>query len=170
LTDESAYVRAEFMAKLDTKGSVPAYVASAKPYREYFGEKILGTITDELIRPDPRSRLAYDTPEFRGYEVALDVLPDVALYGILLLPKDLKKGEKRPVVVCQHGLEGRAQDVVAGDRTSYRDFAARLARRGFITFAPQHLYRGGDRFRTLQRKANPLGKTLFSVMVAQHRQ
>jgi hypothetical protein len=39
-----------------------------------------------------------------------------------------------------------------------------------VVFAPQHLYRGEDRFRTLQRKANPLKKSLFSVMVAQHRQ
>jgi Dienelactone hydrolase and related enzymes len=48
--------------------------------------------------------------------------------------------------------------------------ATRLAQRGFITFAPQNLYLYGDRFRTLQRKANPLGKTLFSVIVPQHRQ
>ena len=34
----------------------------------------------------------------------------------------------------------------------------------------QHLYLFGDRFRTLQRKANPLKKTLFSLMVAQHQQ
>jgi putative membrane-bound dehydrogenase-like protein len=170
LIDESAYVREDFLAKLNTKQGVGAYMASAKPYREYFRDQILGRIEDEPSPPNPRSRLAYDTPEFRGYEVALDVLPDVVLYGILLLPKDLQKGEKCPVVVCQHGLEGRARDTVEGDRTSYRDFAARLARRGFITFAPQHLYRGGDRFRALQRKANPLGKSLFSVMVAQHSQ
>ncbi|MFM2095413.1 MAG: hypothetical protein RIS70_2537, partial [Planctomycetota bacterium] len=42
--------------------------------------------------------------------------------------------------------------------------------RGFITFAPQNLYIFRDRFRTLQRKANPLGKTLFSVIVPQHQQ
>ncbi|MBI3861059.1 MAG: hypothetical protein HY290_04105, partial [Planctomycetia bacterium] len=121
-------------------------------------------------KPAPRSRLAYDEPAFRGYQVTLDVLPGVILYGILLVPKDLAPGERRPVVVCQHGLEGRAESTVQGDNTSYRDFAARLARRGFITFSPQHLYRSGDRFRTLQRKANPLGKSLFSVMTAQHRQ
>ncbi|MEX0792474.1 MAG: hypothetical protein WD045_05025, partial [Pirellulaceae bacterium] len=42
--------------------------------------------------------------------------------------------------------------------------------RGFITFAPQNPYIFKDRFRTLQRKANPLGKTLFSVIVPQHQQ
>ncbi|MEX0641340.1 MAG: dienelactone hydrolase family protein, partial [Pirellulales bacterium] len=89
---------------------------------------------------------------------------------ILLVPKDLKEGEKRPVVVCQHGLEGRPQHVVEGDQAAYHDFAAKLAERGFITFAPQNLYIFQDRFRTLQRKANPLGKTLFSVIVPQHQQ
>jgi len=39
-----------------------------------------------------------------------------------------------------------------------------------ITFAPQNPYIFGDRFRSLQRKANPLGKTLFSIIVPQHQQ
>jgi hypothetical protein len=82
----------------------------------------------------------------------------------------LKPGDKRPVVVCQHGLEGRPQQLVEGDHRAYHDFAARLAERGFVTFAPQNLYIFGDRFRTLQRKANPLKKTLFSVIVPQHQQ
>ena len=46
----------------------------------------------------------------------------------------------------------------------------RLAEQGFVTFSPQNLYIFGDRFRTLQRKANPLKKTLFSVIVPQHQQ
>ena len=49
-------------------------------------------------------------------------------------------------------------------------FATRLAERGFITFAPQNLYLFKDRFRTLQRKANPIKKSLFSVIVPQHQQ
>ena len=56
------------------------------------------------------------------------------------------------------------------DNPAYNQFAVRLAERGFITFAPQNLYIFKDRFRTLQRKANPLGKTLFSVIVPQHQQ
>ena len=49
-------------------------------------------------------------------------------------------------------------------------FAARLAERGFVVFAPHNPYRGGDKFRVLQRKANPLGLSLFSVIIAQHEQ
>ena len=74
------------------------------------------------------------------------------------------------MVVCQHGLEGRPQDVVTGNSQYYRDFAANLADRGFITFAPQNLYIFTDRFRSLQRKSNPLKKTLFSTIVPQHQQ
>jgi len=50
----------------------------------------------------------------------------------------------------------------------YRGFAARLAERGFIVYAPQNPYIGGDAFRVLQRKAHPLGWSLFSIITAQH--
>ena len=70
--------------------------------------------------------------------------------GILLLPKDLREGEKRPVVVCQHGLEGVPMDTISKTVDGfkyYSAFTAELANRGFITYAPQNPYRGGDRFR-----------------------
>jgi hypothetical protein len=68
-------------------------------------------------------------------------------------------------------LEGRPQDVIGQQGYQYyKAFASQLASRGFITFAPQNLYIFGDRFRTLQRKANPLKKTLFSIIVPQHQQ
>ena len=50
------------------------------------------------------------------------------------------------------------------------DFAARLAERGFVTFAPHNLYRGEDRYRWLDRKANTVKATLFSFIIAQHDQ
>ena len=100
----------------------------------------------------------------------LDVWPDVFAYGILLVPKDLNPGERRPVVVCQHGLEGRPRDVAdpAVDNAYYHHFAARLAEEGFVTFAPQNPYIGHDRFRLIQRKAHPLKLSLFSFILGQH--
>lgn len=169
LLRESPYVRQAFLAKLDTS-SPEAHRLSAVGYREFFAREVIGEFADPLLPPQPRSRLILDQPKWRGYEVVLDVWPDVFAYGVLLVPKDLREDEKRPVVVCQHGLEGRPLDTIQGDHWAYHDFAARLAERGFITFAPQNLYLFGDRFRTLQRKANPLGKTLFSIIVPQHRQ
>ena len=50
----------------------------------------------------------------------------------------------------------------------YKSFAVELCKRGFITYAPQNPYRGKDLFRTLQRKSNPLGRSLFSYIIPQH--
>lgn len=166
---ESPYVRTEFMKKLDTT-NLETYTKTVEEYREHFRRETIGWFDDKRMPFSPRSRKSYDTEKYTGYEVVLDVFPDVIAYGILLVPKNIAEGEKRPVVVCQHGLEGRPQDIVKGDHPAYHDFAAKLAERGFITFSPQNLYIFRDRFRTLQRKANPIGKTLFSVIIPQHQQ
>jgi hypothetical protein len=166
---ESPYVRQEFMKRLDTS-SLEDFERSQQWYRDFFRDQVIGWFDLPLLPPNARSRKIYDTAAWTGYEVVLDVFPDVFAYGILLVPKDLQPGERRPVVVCQHGLEGRPQEIIQGDHPAYHDFAAKLAERGFITFSPQNLYLFRDDFRTLQRKANPLKKTLFSVMTPQHQQ
>jgi dienelactone hydrolase len=169
LLAQSAEVRREYMKNLDTS-SLEQFEASTKPYRETFYKDVLGKFDEEFLPLNPRTRKIYDTEKYTGYEVVLDVFPDVIAYGTLLLPKDLKENEKRPVVVCQHGLEARSKDTIEGDHRSYHAFAARLAEQGFITFAPQNPYIFGDRFRVLGRKANPLGKTIWSIIIPQHQQ
>jgi dienelactone hydrolase len=171
LLAESPYVRQQFMKRLYDTKTVEEYEKVADEYREFFATDVIGRFDYPLEKPNPKSRKSYESDKWTGYEVTLDVFPDVFAYGILCLPRDLQEGEKRPVVVCQHGLEGRPQDVIGEQRQEvYSAFAGKLAERGFITFAPQNIYIGKDTFRTLQRKANPLGKTLFSIMVPQHQQ
>lgn len=171
LLAESPYVRQTWLRKLTTAASLEEYQRIAAEYREVFATQVIGRFDEPLVPPRPRTRKAYETASWIGYEVVLDVFPDLFAYGILCLPKDIPPGERRPVVVCQHGLEGRPQDVIGEQRKEvYEAFAGQLAARGFVTFAPQNLYIGKDRFRSLQRKANPLGKTLFSIMVPQHQQ
>ncbi|HEY1066076.1 MAG TPA: hypothetical protein VGE52_08195, partial [Pirellulales bacterium] len=148
LLRESPYVRQEFMKRLNTS-SIPAYNESARPYRDYFYNEVMGRFSHSLLPPNPRSRIAFESETCIAYEVTLDVFPDVIAYGVLLTPKGLKTDERRPVVVCQHGLEGRPMDVIAGDHYAYHDYATKLAERGFVVFAPQNLYLFRDRFRTL---------------------
>ncbi len=136
-------------------------------------ENLIGRLPAATLPANPRSRQIHDKEKWTGHDVMLDVWPDVFAWGVLLLPKDLKPGERRPVVVCQHGLEGLPADTITDDtKTSafgyYKAFAARLAERGFIVFAPHNPYRGVDKFRQIQRQANPLGASLFSVITAQH--
>jgi len=152
-------------------------VANWLPVRE----RLQGVVHDTVIGRLPsnnmplrtRTRRVLDTPDYSGYEVVLDVLPDVVAGGILLLPKNLKANEKRPVVVCQHGLEGTPMDTISRKPEAfryYKAFSHQLCRQGFIVYAPQNPYRGGDRFRSIQRKSNPLKRSLFSYIIAQHRQ
>jgi dienelactone hydrolase len=158
-----------FWSKLD-KSSLEKYQASTEPFRKQLWEEVLGKLPAPTAEMNARTRPIYDEPKWKGYEVALDLYPDVFAYGILLLPKDLKEGEKRPVVVCQHGLEGRPTDVCNPKEKSkyYNSFGAQLADKGYIVYAPQNPYIGQDKFRVLQRKANPLGLSLFSFIIRQH--
>jgi len=171
LLRESAYVRKQYFSKVDTS-SLAKFEATIEPYRLFFRDEVIGRVGYERLDPRPRSRRIFDAAKCVGYEVVLDVFPDVIAFGILIVPKSIAAGDKRPVVVCQHGLEGRPRDV-ADPRVNHRaygQYAVRLAERGFVTFAPQNLYIFQDRFRTLQRKANPVKKTLFSIIVPQHQQ
>ena len=171
LIPASQQTRADFFKPLAKIADPARYEAALQPFRDKLYTDVLGKFDLPLSPANPRTRKLYDTEKFTGYEVQLDVFaPDVFAYGVLLLPKDLQPGEKRPVVVCQHGLEGRPQDTITGDNRFYHDFAAKLADRGFIVFAPQNSYILGERFRQLSRKAWPIGKTMWSWIIPQHQQ
>jgi dienelactone hydrolase len=146
------------------------FIEASKWCRRYFHEEVLGKCEESLLPPNPRTRKIYDREKWTGFGVVLDVWPDLFAWGVLLLPKDLKPGERRPVVVCQHGRRGVPQDVIEGDVAAYHDFAAHLAEQGFITFAPHNPHRGEDRYRRLCRKANGVKATLFSFILGQHDQ
>lgn len=153
--------------------SVAAFEEHTARERERFWREVIGRFPDPDQPMNGRSRLVKETATVTIHEVTLDVWQDVFAWGWLCLPKDLKPGEKRPVVVCQHGLEGVPEDTITDISPSrahdaYKAFALRLAEQGYITFAPHNPYRGKDAFRTLQRKLNPLGKTLYSVINGQH--
>ncbi|MBI1344860.1 hypothetical protein GC163_01075 [bacterium] len=155
------------------RSSADAWAKTAETYRAMVWDKLIGRLPEPSMPANPRSRKILEDQAYQGYEVVLDVYDDVIAAGILLLPTDLKEGEKRPVVVCQHGLEGVPMDTIDGPGSSgypaYKAFAAELVKQGFIVYAPQNPYRGKDRFRTLQRKSNVLGRSLFSYILPQHR-
>jgi dienelactone hydrolase len=173
LLRRSSRVRDQVWSKAD-RSSLAKWNETAETFRDFAYDELIGRLPAPTIDPNVRTRPVLEEAKFVGYEVLIDVYPDVVAGGILLLPKDLKPGEKRPVVVCQHGLEGVPMDTISRDEKRkggfeyYSGFAAELADRGFITYAPQNPYRGQHRFRTLQRKSNPLKRSLFSYIIPQH--
>jgi hypothetical protein len=169
LMREAEFTRAEFWKKADRKNA-ETFAQSARTYRDYLLKEVIGPIPPASLPASPRTRKLIETNGITAYEVMLDVHPDVVAYGILVVPRGLQPGEKRPVVVCQHGLEGRPTDVADPriDAGAYHTYAWRLAERGFVTFAPQNCYIGENRFRQVLRKAQPLKLTLWSFIHRQH--
>ena len=165
----SQEARREFWKSADFS-SAEKFSASAKAFRDRFWTDVVGKLPPATLAADPRSRAVRHAKGFRAWEVVMDVYPDVIAGGILLVPDDIKPGEKRPVVVCQHGLEGRPRDLADPDieNPAYHKYGVRLAEQGYVVFAPQNPYIGQTHFRQTCRKAWPLGLTLWSFIVRQH--
>jgi hypothetical protein len=184
LLRRSERARNEFFWNRVKAASPQEWESACLPFRQLLWDEVIGRLPSPAIPINARSRQlevpsgnqpspSAGNKSWSGYEVVLDVYTDVFAWGVLLVPDRLKPGERRPVVVCQHGLEGVPLDVLNQDPKSeafryYKGFAASLAERGFVVLAPHNPYRGGPRFRQLQRKANPLKLSLFSVIAAQH--
>lgn len=153
--------------------SSPATWAQTRAHYDLqFQSEIIGLLPRPQGAPKPETRLLYDTHLFEGYEVYIPVFDEVFAYGVLLIPKGLKPNERRPLVIAQHGLEGRPQEIIQptlpGEMRTYQRFAARLAERGFVVFAPQNPYIHGNKFRQLCRKGDPLQIGLFAFIQAQY--
>jgi cephalosporin-C deacetylase-like acetyl esterase len=169
LLNASVYEREEFWGGVE-RSSIGAYKKSVEPLRAYFYEKVIGRFDYALSESAARTRKVYDTEFYTGYEVVLDVFEGVFAYGIVLVPKGIGVGDKRGAVICMHGLNHRPKDTIeaASPHVRYKQFAAKLAEKGYVTFSPQGLFIFDGRFRQLQRKCNAIGKSLFSVMIPQH--
>jgi dienelactone hydrolase len=153
-----------------TRPTLPAgrFIEGARPYRERFRRDGVGVFDAPYLPLNPRTRKVAETARWTAWDVVLDVWPDVFAWGVLVVPKDLAAGERRPVVVLQHGRNGLPRDTIDRQVSAYNDFGTVLADRGFIVFAPHNLYRGEDRYRWLDRKANTIRATLFSFILGQH--
>ena len=135
-----------------------------------YWDQAIGPLKAQAGPVNPHVNPRYDSPRWEGLEVRFDVLPDVFGYGVLLRPKDLKPGERRPVVVVQHGLNGRPEflfnEKEGRNLEVYRNFAATLADLGYVVYVPQNPYIGD--FRPIARLANPLGLSLYSFIIPQY--
>jgi dienelactone hydrolase len=120
--------------------SPAAYERSLSEKREAYFDMI-GRYPATQGPLDAKSVLVYDEPGFRGYRLSVQVYDGVEGYGILLVPKGMRPGERRPVVFVQHGLAGSPESSLgvvpnARDDAVYSRFGLRLAERGYIVFAP----------------------------------
>jgi dienelactone hydrolase len=146
------------------------FIETAKAFRQKFSREAIGEFDAPYLPLNPRSRQILDEESWTAWDVVLDVYPDLMAWGMLILPKDIKPGERRPVIVVQHGLNGLPRDWINPEKTAYSQAGIEFAKRGFVVFSPHNLYRGDDRFRQLDRKAKTIGASLFSFIIPSHHQ
>ncbi len=111
----SETTRGEFFWARARSKSPDTWLTNSTALKANFWEEVIGKLPKSDLALKPTSRKVYEETKWTGYDVVLDVYPDVFAWGVLLLPKDLKPGERRPVVVCQHGLEGLPEHVLHTD-------------------------------------------------------
>jgi dienelactone hydrolase len=167
---ESDAVREGFWAGAD-RSSLDAWMHSTERYRRSLWEDVLGKLPAPAEMQGAQSRINAAETRWTEYEIFLPLWEQVFAYGVLLLPHGIRADERRPVVVCQHGLEETPQDLIragAGMEGMTHNLAAQLVSEGFVVFCPQTPTRGDDAFRKLQRMANPLRYSLHSYILSQH--
>jgi dienelactone hydrolase len=142
--------------KVDTS-SIESYRRSVQPSISSY-LTALGRYPDPSGPFDAQTAKLYDEPAFTGYHLQIRVYDGVHTYGLLLLPKSIKAGERRPVVFALHGYSDRPEDVVKRDRLYHR-YAAGLAERGYVVFAPMTSVQDGRQRTELVRYASLLGWT-----------
>lgn len=161
LLRDSEYVRAEFVEEhKDT---------DQEELRDFYKEELIGWTHHEFLPINPRSRQLEDQEKYVCYEVLIDVLPNVEMWGYFLVPKGIKEGEKRPVIVMQHGRGGNPSTAL-NETGSYYGIARRLAEMGFVVFTPFGNWTGETQFRWIDRIAKPAKNTLWSTVGRQHQQ
>lgn len=161
LLRDSEYVRKEFVESWKNKDQ--------ELLRTFFKEEIAGWTHQDFIPVNPRTRQIEDQPGYVCHEVVLDVLPDIEMWGILLIPKNIKQDEKRPVVVMQHGRGGNPYTALT-ENYSYYGIGRRLADMGFVVFTPFGNWTGETRFRWIDRIAKPAKNSIWSTAGRQHQQ
>ncbi len=159
LLRDSEYVRKEF----------DGTIKDQEKLREFFKRELTGWVDDDFLPMNVRTKKFDDQPGYVCYDVLMDVLPDVELWGILCIPKDIEPGEKRPVIVLQHGRGGYPTTAL-GEGSGYYEVGRVLADRGFVVFTPFGNWTGETRFRWIDRIAKPSRTGLWSTVGRQHQQ
>ncbi|MCK5464474.1 MAG: prolyl oligopeptidase family serine peptidase, partial [Bacteroidales bacterium] len=152
------YVRKQF---IDTQ-------TDQEELREYFNNELIGWLDDDFIPINARTKKVEDQPGYTCYDVLIDVFPDVELWGVLSVPKGIKAGEKRPVVVLQHGRGGSPWTAMS--KGSYYEAGRKLADRGFVVFTPFGNWTGETRFRWIDRVAKTTKAGIWSTVAREHQQ
>lgn len=181
LANESRSKREVFWREADAS-SIESWKQSTNRYRDELRRSVIGELPPPIGELNLQSCLIDREATWSSYEVVMQVGDGMIMTGVMVVPNEAmqqwqtsleapsEQASRSPVVVMQHGRNGKPYLLCDSDahEDSYHAVGARLAERGYIVFAPQHLYLGEEAYRVVQRKCFALGMTMFAPMVRQH--
>lgn len=168
-----------FARRFDKVGRQLAFRGKTRPEAVAWQHKlrakliqILGVDTMQMprrLRPELHGR--EDCGNYWREDWTIFTEPDVQATFYLLVPKDLRPGERRPAILCPHGHASGGRFSPAG-RTDIEiirkqvevynyDYAVQLVKRGFITLAPDA--RGFGQRREQEMQNDKLNPDLFVI-------
>ncbi len=148
--------------------SVHAFEKSAEPLRAAFSQSIGYPPPGERPNFAPTFTQIGDDNLGTYYRAMIPILPSVHSEGIYIVPKETKG--KRPLVIAMHGGGGSPEVALFNGGSNYHDMVRGGVKRGFIVYAPQHLFRAegypDDIRRQIDDRMRLVGTSLTAVEIA----
>ena len=152
--------------------SATAFEKSTQPLRKEFCRSI--GYPPPGKRPDRQASLKQIGQDNIGtyYRAMIPILPGVHSEGIYIIPKSTEKAVagKTPLVISMHGGGGSPEVALFNGGANYNDMVRGAVKRGYIVYAPQHLFRVDgfpqDIRRQIDDRLRLVGTSITAVEIA----
>ena len=102
------------------------------------------------------------------YRAMIPVLPGVHSEGIYIVPKSIRG--KAPLMISMHGGGGSPEVALFNGGANYHDMVRGAVKRGYVVYAPQHLFRAEgypqDIRRQIDDRLRLIGTSITAVEIA----
>ncbi len=148
--------------------SVQSFEKSAEPLRAAFCESIGYPPPGEPGSTLPTFTQIGEDSIGTYFRAMIPILPHVHSEGIYIVPKSTTG--KHPLVIAMHGGGGSPEVALFNGGANYHDMVRGGVKRGFVVYAPQHLFRAegypDDIRRSIDDRMRLIGTSLTAVEVA----
>jgi len=151
--------------------SAEAFAKSAEPLRTAFCESI-GYPPPTSREPNRIFEATYgiigndDIGVY--YRAKFKILPHVHSEGILIVPKSAKG--RTPLIISMHGGGGSPEVALFNGGANYHDMVRGAVKRGFIVYAPQHLFKADGYPKDIRRQIDDrlrlIGTSITAIEIA----
>ena len=145
-----------------------AFEKSAEPLRQAFSESIGYPPPGDLpTEPATFAQIGEDSIGVY-YRATIPILPAIHAEGIYIIPKGLTA--KAPLIIAMHGGGGSPEIALFHGGSNYHDMIRGAAKRGYVVFAPQHLFSANGFPKDIRNKIDTrlrlVGTSLTAIEIA----